>query len=186
MQMLYPLMIDGGQLVGDALALLEDGDRPRQSPVVLVRSSERLSVRWHVADREQIMEACRLAAPGDSVVTAMLQASAGSGSAPEWPEATRIEIGDGGQITRATPGWAVLFSRSRFVGLLRPTQTVPPPAAPHPAAVSVRQPAPPTAPAMRGLTRGGAAAAPRGLTRGKQRAPQNAADASMPADAAPA
>ena len=195
MQMLYPLIIDGGQLVGDALAMLEDPDQPRrESSVVLIRSAERLTVRWQVAQRAQLVAACRDAAQGDRVTTAMMQAPFRMGSDVEWPEATRVELGDDGPITRSAPGWRVLFARSRFVGLLRPVPTensVANAAAPIPVTATAipRTMAPTrsgaTAAPRRATRGGGAAAAPRGATRGQRSRTPADTDAAPSARAEP-
>ncbi len=184
MRMLYPLMLDGEQPVDDVRAMLRDAHTPHATDFVLVRYRERLEVRWAVAPRDVLLEVCDTASRDDTLATAMLTAPFHLGTRASFGTVERVELATLDPETAGRDGWLVVFSGSRFVGVvpkrgvpllqsetesaaapaLRPEEVPPPPPPPPPPPIPSRAPA----------AAAREAAAPRGPTRGHTRSkPQN-------------
>ncbi|HYW52067.1 MAG TPA: hypothetical protein VE861_15740, partial [Gemmatimonadaceae bacterium] len=147
--MLYPLMLDGGQLASDSRALLDDRDAPRNTKVALVRCRDRLAVRWWIAPLELLVEACTIAKAEEDLATAMLVAPFHLGTRAKWEEALPV---DAATLVRARPnddaGWRVVFSGTRVIGVLQPPPTAAgaEPPTPQPAPEPIPAPSPSSPP----------------------------------------
>ncbi len=185
MLMRYPMMLDGGQPVGDVLTLLQDPDAATGAGIVLVRQTHRLEVVWYVAGAQQLLAACQQAPSGDSLAAAMHAVPPRAGSDTAWPVARRVEVSPGDDWRTNGAEWRVAFAGSRLVGVLPPQHETaammdPPSVAaePHPPAAIAPPMQAPAAPAA------GALPAPRGPTRGRKRPPADDAPDTVGAEPA--